>query len=90
MKVQRAIVVTDNGCWRHTLKFYVKVFLLWARQCQASYPVWGQILLMVVLILNLNKLIYCLKVWKKKIGSQPKVTQLALTPSWQHTDVDRT
>ena len=27
------------------LKFCVKFFMLWARHCQASYPVWGQVLL---------------------------------------------
>ena len=28
------------------LKFYVKVFMWWARHCQASYPVRGRILLL--------------------------------------------
>ena len=27
------------------LKFYVKIFMWWARGCQASYPVHGQVLL---------------------------------------------
>ena len=38
MKVQRAIVVTLTlawvralGCWRHTLKFYVRVFLCYGQ-----------------------------------------------------------
>ena len=35
-----------HGTWHHFLKFYVKVFfMLWERHCQASYPVWGQVLL---------------------------------------------
>ena len=27
------------------VKFYIKVFLIWVRHCQTSYPVLGQVLL---------------------------------------------
>ena len=44
-KYRELLLPLWRWCWRHTLKFYVEVFfMLWARHCQASCPVRGQVL----------------------------------------------
>ena len=52
MKVKRAIVVTLTSAWAWALASQFKVLrqsffcMLWARHCQANYPVRGQVLLL--------------------------------------------